>query len=182
MKRTNGLLVASTAALALTLAAPSTAHAQVGGGRNFGLGLALGYPDIGLSAQYFMNPRRSLQFVAAFWYRNGYIGRRDLTGDQPADSGIFLRGDYLFHPNVLTRGSVAALEWFVGPGINAGFGFGGSSWFSLGIEGAIGLAVQFLHAPIDITVEFVPRIVLVTSNGFYPDFIPSGTLHARYYF
>lgn len=68
MKKSTALLVSASTALALTFAAPSVAHAQVGGARPFGLGLALGYPDVGLSAQYFMNERTSLQFVLSFWY------------------------------------------------------------------------------------------------------------------
>ena len=75
MTKTSGLLVSVSTAIALTFAAPSIAHAQVGGARPFGLGLALGYPDVGLSAQYFMNQRTSLQFVLSFWYRNGRFGR-----------------------------------------------------------------------------------------------------------
>jgi len=180
MKRTTGLLVASAAALALALAAPSTAHAQVGGGRNFGLGLALGYPDVGLSAQYFLNQRTSLQFVASFWYGDGYVRGRNYAGYVPVSSGIFLRADYLFHPNVLTRGRVAALEWYVGPGLN--FGFGNNDWFTLGVEAPIGLAVHFQQVPIDLALEFVPRLNILNSNGVGLYFGGAGTFHVRYYF
>lgn len=182
MKRNTGLLVASSAALALALAAPSTAQAQqtIGNGRNFGLGLALGYPDVGISAQYFLNPRASLQFTATFWYGDGYVRGRNYAGYVPVTSGIFLRADYLFHPNVLTRGRVAALEWYIGPGAN--FGFGNNEWFTLGLEAPIGLAVQFQSVPIDIALEFVPRLNILNSNGVGLYFGAAGTLHVRYYF
>lgn len=181
MKRSTGLLVASSAALALTLGAPSTAQAQnIGNGRNFGLGLALGYPDVGISAQYFLNPRASLQFTATFWYGDGYVRGRNYSGYVPVTSGIFLRADYLFHPNVLTRGRVAALEWYIGPGVN--FGFGNNEWFTLGLEAPVGLAVQFQSVPIDLALEFVPRLNILNSNGVGLYFGAAGTFHVRYYF
>ena len=176
MKKSSGLLVSAAAALSLTIAAPSVAHAQVGGSRPFGLGLALGYPDVGISAQYFMNERTSLQFVLSFWYRNGRLGR-DSVGNS---SGLFLRADYLFHPATLIRGSVADLRFYIGPGFYAGFGNNDS--MDLGLELPIGLAVPFKTIPIDLAFEFVPRLAIVNNNGVGLDFGYGGTFHIRYYF
>lgn len=181
MKKLTGLLVASTAAAVISLAAPSTAQAQVGEGRNFGLGLALGFPDVGISAQYYHRPDRSLQFVAAFWYGNSYVRGREYSGVKPVNSGVFLRADYLFHPNIITRGRVAALDWFVGPGVN--FGFGNNDWIAIGVEAPIGLGVRFQQVPLDLTLEVIPRLNLVDSgSGFGLGFGVAGAFHIRYYF
>lgn len=180
MNKTTGILGASVAALALSMAAPSTAHAQVGEGRNFGLGLALGYPDVGLTANVFVGQRQSLQFVASFWYQNGYVGNDFGPGYVAVNSGIFLRGDYLFHPNVLTRGRVAALEWYIGPGVN--FGFGNNDWYTFGAEMPIGLSLQFQRVPLELALEAVPRLNIVNPNGAYLYFGVGGTFHVRFYF
>lgn len=176
MTKSTGLLVSVSAALALTMATPSVAHAQVGGARPFGLGLALGYPDVGLSGQYFMNQRTSLQFVLSFWYRNGRFGRDYVDNS----SGVFLRGDYLFHPATLIRGSVADLGFYIGPGLYAGFGNYDS--FAFGLELPIGLEVPFKTIPIDLAFEAVPRLAIATGNGVGLGFGVGGAFHIRYYF
>lgn len=177
MTKSTGLLASVAAALALTLAAPSTAHAQVGGAaRRFGLGLALGYPDVGLSANYFTSQRTSLQFVLSFWYRNGRFGRDYVDNS----SGVFLRADYLFHPATLIRGATADLTFYVGPGLYAGFGNYDS--FVFGAELPVGLAVPFHTVPIDLAFEAVPRLSILNGNGAGLGFGVGGTFHIRYYF
>lgn len=176
MKKSTGLLVSACAALALTVSTPSVAHAQVGGARRFGLGLALGYPDVGLSAQYFMNQRTSLQFVLSFWYRNGRFGRDYVD----SGSGVFLRADYLFHPVTLIRGSTADLGFYVGPGLYAGFG--NSDNLAAGLELPLGLEVQFKTIPLDLAFEAVPRLAIINPSGIDLGFGVGGTFHIRYYF
>jgi hypothetical protein len=177
MKKSTGLALSAAAAIALSVATPSVAHAQVGGQRRFGLGLALGYPDVGLSAQYFMSQRTSLQFVLSFWYRDGRFGHDYVNN---SGVGIFLRADYLFHPVTLIRGSGADLEFYVGPGLYAGFGSGDSLAF--GAELPLGLAVQFKSIPLDLALEAVPRLGIINSNGVNLSFGVGGTFHVRYYF
>lgn len=176
MKKSAGLLLAASSAFALSLAAPATAHAQVGGARRFGLGLALGYPDVGLSAQYFLSQQASLQFVLSFWYRYGRFGYDYVDNS----SGVFLRADYLFHPATLVRGSAADLEFYVGPGLYAGFGNYDS--FAFGVEVPLGLGVQFKRVPIDLAFEAVPRLSIANRNGVGLGFGVGGTFHVRYYF
>lgn len=176
MKKSTGLLVSAATAITLCLAAPSVAHAQVGGARRFGLGLALGYPDVGLSAQYFLTQRTSLQFVLSFWYRNGRFGRDYVDNS----SGVFLRADYLFHPATLIRGTTADLEFYIGPGLYAGFG--NSDSLALGLELPLGLAVQFKTIPLDLAFEAVPRLAVLNNNGVGLGFGVGGAFHVRYYF
>jgi len=153
--------------VALSAFAPE-AQAQVGGGRNFGLGLALGYPDVGLSANIFTG-QNSIQLVGALYF-NDFSNR----------GALFLRGDYLFYPATLARGSAADLKFYVGPGLNLGLGLGNRGGFFLGLEVPLGLTVQLRRAPIDIAVEFVPRVFLV--NDYRDRFDPGGAFHIRYYF
>jgi hypothetical protein len=176
MTKSTSLLVAASTALALSLTVPTTAHAQVGGARRFGLGLALGYPDVGLSANYFTSATTSLQFVASFWYRYGRFGHDYVDNS----SGIFLRADYLFHPTVLVRGSTADLGFYVGPGVYAGFGNYDS--FAFGLELPIGLVVQFKGVPLDLAFEAVPRLGILDGNGVGLGFGIGGTFHIRFYF
>ena len=176
MMKSTGVLLSACTALALCVATPSVAHAQVGGARRFGLGLALGYPDVGLSAQYFLTQKTSLQFVLSFWYRDGRFGRDYVD----SSSGVFLRADYLFHPATLIRGSSADLEFYIGPGLYAGFGSGDS--IALGAELPLGLAVQFKTIPIDLALEAVPRLGIIDPNGIRLNFGVGGAFHVRYYF
>lgn len=160
---------ASLVFAALSVCAPE-AQAQVGGGRNFGLGLALGFPNVGLSGNYFMG-QNSLQFAVAARYRNF------------SDTGaLFLRADYLFYPATLARGSGADLKFYVGPGLNLGLGLGNVSGFYLGAELPVGLSVQLRRVPLDIAVEAVPVLFLFNGDGIDPAFGIGGTLHVRYYF
>lgn len=177
MRKSTGLLV-PIAALALATASPSVAHAQVGGARRFGLGLALGFPDVGISANYFLRERASLQLVVSFWYRYGRFGHDYVDGSR--HGGVFLRADYLFHPVTFVRGATADLGLYVGPGLYAGFGSGDS--LSIGLELPVGLALHFKTVPLDLTFEAVPRLDVIDPNGVQLDFRVGGTLHCRYYF
>ena len=185
------ILVSLGAVAALSIAAPSQAQAQVGPPRSFGLGLALGYPDVGVSGQIFLAPHRSIQITASFLYQSTQVG----TKYGLSSSGIGLRGDFLFHPNVLISGSTANLEWYVGPGVFLGIATSspptcpalGATCTSptpvvLGLELPVGLAVQFRSTPIDIAVELVPRLGFVDSSGFDMTFGIAAALHVRYYF
>src|SRR5688572_19021603 len=133
------LTISLTFLLVVSAALPSRARAEIGGQHPFGLGLALGYPDVGLSAQYFLGPTTSLQGTVSFWYRDGRFGNR-YRG--PYDSGVFVRGDYLFHPSVLARSPDIQLGWYIGPGVY----LGGGSVFAVGPELPIGLDLRLLAA------------------------------------
>lgn len=168
--RVTGALAA--VAFAAVLAGASEARAQVGdGGRRFGLGLALGYPNVGLGMNYFMGGQ-SLQIDVAFRLR--YAGENA--------GGIFVRGDYLFYPATLAQGGAAALKFYVGPGLNLGLGLGRGG-FGLGVEVPVGLTVQFRRVPIDLALEVVPVLQIIDANAVGPDFFGiGGALHVRFYF
>lgn len=164
-------VLSGAAVIAATLIAPSLASAQVGHGRNFGLGLAVGYPNVGLSGNAFLGRGSSIQFTAAFRFHNSRYGR-----------GLFLRGDYLFYPATLARASAFELKFYFGPGVNIGLGVGDGRGFFLGAELPVGLTFQFSRVPLDVAIEAVP--VLEILNGDYGQlgFGIGGAAHVRYYF
>ena len=169
MRTTRTLLGA--AVITAALVAPSIASAQVGHGRNFGLGLVLGYPNAGLSGNVIFNERTSLQLSAAFRSHNSRYG-----------SGLFLRGDYLFYPATLVRSGALDLKFYFGPGINLGLGLGDGRGFFLGAELPVGLALQFSRVPIDIAFEAVPVLEILNGNDGKLGFGIGGAAHIRYYF
>jgi hypothetical protein len=178
--KTRHLLAASATALLLTTAGTAAmAQTQIGTSRRIGLGLTLGYPSVGLGANFYFQPRVSLQL--------------DVTWGWRADnSGLFTRGDVLFWMPRLAGGGAGELTWYVGPGLFLGFaggrycrgyggGYCGNGVLYLGAEAAIGVAWRFARVPIDLTIEAVPRLGLFDgSGGLWFDV--GGAFHARYYF
>jgi len=131
----------------LALPASSTAS-EVGTSQRFGIGLVVGYPDIGLSINYFFSSSVSLQVDPAF-----HLGR-----DNNAIGG---RVDLLFWMPRLTAWEVAVLRWYVGPGVNLGLGLGSNGGFGLGAEVPIGIGLQFNSAPVDLNLEAVPVLYII---------------------
>lgn len=173
------LLIPSTFLALALAAAPSVSHAnEIGTRRTFGLGLVLGYPDVGVSMNIFLNEGMSLQIDPYFAYRSGLRECRNCSGGGIVGSRV----DLLFWPNTLATGSVAQLKWFVGPGAQLGLGLGDYGGFWLAAEASVGLGVQFQKAPIDLTLELIPRLGLINSAGVGIGFDVGGALNARYYF
>lgn len=175
------LLAGAAAAATLALASgDASAQTRIGTERRVGLGLTLGYPNVGLGANFFFSPRVSLQL--------------DVTWGWRADgAGLFTRGDVLFWFQRLAGGRAGELTWYAGPGVFIGFAGGrycrgyrgdycSNGVFYLGAEAAIGLAWRFARVPIDLTVEVVPRLGLLDHYGAGPWFDIGGAFHARYYF
>lgn len=173
MKHTHAMGIVTAGVFAAALSVSTEASAQVGErGHNFGVGLAAGYPNVGLGLNAFLGAQ-SLQVDIAFRFR--YAG--DNAG------GVFIRGDYLFYPATLANGSAAALKLYVGPGLNLGLGLGRGSGFGIGIEVPVGLTVQLHRVPIDLALEVVPVLQLLDAGAFGPDYFGiGGAFHVRYYF
>lgn len=180
MRTSHALLVAAASAALVVVPAAASAQTQIGTSRNIGVGLALGYPNIGLALNFFMNPRTSIQVDASFGWRGD--GR-----------SFGLRGDYLFWMPPIAQGEALAVRWYVGPGIFTGFApgrwcygygndcaVGGGAY--LGVELPIGIGFQFKGAPIDLMVEAVPLLGLVYPGGFGPWFDINAAVHLRFYF
>lgn len=173
MKHTHVMGLATAGVFAAVLTSATEASAQVGErGHNFGLGLAVGYPHVGLGLNAFLGAQ-SLQVDIAFRYYDRYNN----------SGGLFVRGDYLFYPATLVNGGAAALKFYVGPGLNLGLGLGRGSGFSFGIELPVGLTVQLHRVPIDLALEVVPVLQLLDAGVVGPDYFGiGGAFHVRYYF
>lgn len=174
--KSSACLLGLVAVFATSFLLPSVAHAQVDGGRRFGLGVSVGYPDVGVSARYVLSERLSLQFGLSFLYRDGRIG----SGPSNQDGGLRLRADLLFRPGTLARGSVAELGWYVGPGLYAGFS--DREPLRMGVEAVVGLSLRFRNAPLELAVEAAPRLGILDGTGVRASFELGGSLYARYYF
>jgi hypothetical protein len=156
----------------------SQAQTQVGTARTFGLGVVVGFPSVGLSANFFVNPHNSVQIGATWSYRND-------------DRYVGIRADYLFWMPTLATGSYGEIRWYFGPGIVTGIVNGlyrggrtlarSNGWF-LGAELPIGIGVRFRAVPIDLMAEVVPVLHLFDDQGAYAGLDVVGALHARIYF
>ena len=145
----------------------------------FGLGLALGYPGLGLSTNTFVADDMSLKAeLYPFYGINGGV----------------LDVDYLFWLQDIAKAKALDFTWFAGPGAALVF-WGGYDRYdrhdrhdrngyhndnlAAVIKGAIGLALQFNSQPFDLVFEFSPG-VMVDESGSSLWF--SGMIASRYYF
>jgi len=124
-----------------------------------------GYPDIGLSLNYFMTDTSSLQI-------NPVVA----IGD---DAGFGGRVDVLLWPSTIASGDAVDVDWFIGPGANF---YAGEWGFGLGAELPVGIGLALKAVSIDLNVEAVPVLHLIDDDGVNPGFGIGGALNARYYF
>ena len=166
------LLGALTLGAALTIPAVSQAN-EIGRGRNFGLGVVAGYPNFGLSLNYFFNENLSLQIDPQLyaWQDVLWVGGRV---------------DLLFYPGrPLVNDRAFDLRWYVGPGLGVGIALGSGAGLALVPEVPIGIGFQFKRVPIDLMLEAVPQFWIYTydrGGASSLNIWVSGALHARYYF
>lgn len=143
----------------------------------FGLGLAIGYPGLGLSTN---------TFVA-----NWMSVKADLYPFYGFNDGV-LDVDYLFWLQDIARAKALDFTWFVGPGAALVYWGGYDDGYdrhdrhgnyndsmAVVIKGAIGLALQFNSQPFDLVFEFSPGVML----GEYGNSLwITGMIASRYYF
>lgn len=165
--------------VAAMLALPSAAAAQsspIGAARRFGLGVVLGFPDLGLSLNPYLTERTSLQVDLSFAYRSD-------------DRYALARADYLFWMPAIASSSWGDLRWYVGPGLYVGIPTGlyystrgtfRERGFFLGPEVAVGIGAAFKF-PIEVMLEVAPRLQLFDDEGFFVGLSFSGAIHVRYY-
>lgn len=166
----NGLVAGVVLAGALVAVPSSVRASEIGNSENFGIGLVLGYPHLGLSINYFMTSSVSLQIDPALHVYHHYHNNDNL--------GIGCRVDLLFWMPTLASWTFADLRFYLGPGVNLGMGFGDHNNLGLGVEFPVGIGFQFNKVPIDLNIEAVPVIYLIDDVYFGI----GGALNARYYF
>jgi hypothetical protein len=145
----------------------STYRSNSGGGghsyaghKKFGLGLELGEPD-GLNGKVFVAPSGAIDFGLGYIYDHYYYG-----------DGLHIYADYLWHPAVLTDTPSFALPFYVGVGarfwdfhycVGNVCDYNGSAF---GIRVPFGLAFDFKNTPIDIFVQLIPVLDLLSGDYY----------------
>ncbi|MBK9981541.1 MAG: hypothetical protein IPP15_03805 [Saprospiraceae bacterium] len=148
--------------MVVLLAMANSAHAQ---GYKSAVGLRLGFP-LAVSYKFFISDPAAIEL---------YLGYRGNTGYNYINPGAM----YLYHFPI---SSVDGLQWYVGGGAQAflySYDFcPDCESFAFGINGAIGLDYKFANAPINLSVDWLPTIVIGGGySGFGGD---NGALSARY--
>lgn len=181
------LLLASVLVAALS----SSANAQQGGGRPFGLGLMLGEPT-GISAKWYLGGKPfALQFGL------GWVDDDGFRDDD--DDGLHIHGDVVWHPAILTRNPTFVMPFYLGVGArilddedgydcnNNGCRFHEDDTY-IGVRVPFGLLMDFNRTPIDIFLEIaiVVDLIELDDDDFDDDDHDRGHLNGsvgvRYYF
>ncbi len=120
----------------------------------------------GLTIKHFLNENNALEGLLHFW---GY--------------GFGITGLYEIHANAF---NTTGLNWYYGAGAGIA-SWSSAGWlynryynntFALGIDGIIGIEYNIQEIPINIGIDFKPRLNLIGIFGLYPD----GALSIRYTF
>lgn len=154
--------------LALGLSTTASAGDIRQAGR-FGLGIGGGLGVTGLSGKYFFSEDMALEGVAGVWG----LGRND--GDFDDDDVLGLNFNLLFELPTIADGEVVELGWSAGPGVFVGVG--DAAWF--GVNGALGLELNFHAIPLDIVLEYQPGFLIEPYTDL--DLVNFGG-HIRVYF
>ena len=153
-------------ALLLAAAGPARAEGLRHAG-NFGLGLGGGTYGGGLSAKYFASDTMAFQGTLNAWANSN-------------SSAIIMNGDYLVEMPDLANLDGMDIGWSVGPGVGLGLvTVDDYNSVTLGISGLAGLEFNLKVIPLDIVLEYRPRLLLIDTVDF--DLVTFGG-HVRYYF
>lgn len=161
------LVLASLAVF--VLASPAYADSAIGSHhKTFGIGLEAGH-GAGLSLKYQSSAASAWQFGLYSYdyrrYRDANHGHYYYAYDYGYGAGSYLiHVDYLASQANLSHSGGFSLPWYVGGGGDLGLG-GGTA---IGIHGDVGLALQFSAVPIDLFVEWTPRLWLVDFVQLHP--------------
>jgi hypothetical protein len=159
-------LLVAVAAFSLLLTATAAQAGEIGSNKTFGIGLEVGHGP-GLTLKYEPSPSHALQFgFSAFDYGSYRFDHgHTYYGYAYGYGGFFVHGEYLNQPGMLFRSSVFDLPWYWGGGLDLGLGAGSAAF---AVHGNLGLAMQFKPLPIDIFLEWTPRIWVVDFVQFHP--------------
>lgn len=182
----------SAIALVIMLATPALAQEEgvsatgtrlasdIGGERNFGIGLYLGEP-VAVSAKWWMTPETALVFLVGGWFH--------------PNRGTIAGADFVYHLRDLVSAEPLELGVYFGAGIGAGTWRVQAGLHShddpwphwhrhdiweplLYVRPLGGAAIWFRGAPIELTIDIAPAIL------FLPEVEVEigGGMSARYYF
>ena len=165
MKRLSFLLsvmaVMAVSVMAVLVGSVRVAGAtEVGRGRNFGLGVAVGSPT-SIVGKYFVGGGNAWDFGLGFWR----YGWRDCGPDDNrfCDGGrafdlISLNADYLWQDSIV-RGTGANLDWHIGAGGRVWIGDGD---FAAAARMPVGLDLTFRKPSfLEVFLEIAPALYIV---------------------
>lgn len=113
------------------------------------IGAKLGYGLVG-SYKTFMNEKNALDIFGGIHWAGSLMG------------GV----NYSIHKDIQ---SVDRLRWYYGFGANF-FSYGGATgfanWFEVGVSGNIGLEYTFDDIPLNLSVDYVPTIVVFDNDEY----------------
>jgi hypothetical protein len=138
------------------------AHAtEVGRGRDFGLGVALGSPT-SLVAKYFVGGGNALDFGLGFWSYGWGCRRRGAAPEVCDNYGAFdlvtANIDYLWQDGIVS-GRTAALDWHIGAGGRVWIGDGS---FAAAARMPVGVDVTFRKPDfLEVFLEIAPALYIV---------------------
>lgn len=151
---------------------------EVGRGRNFGLGFALGSPT-SIVGKYFVGGDNAIDFGLGFWTAGWSCSRRfddrGYCGGNRAFDLVSINADYLWQDN-LVAGTGAKLDWHIGAGGRVWLGGGD---FSAAARMPLGLDLTFRKPSfLEVFLEVAPAMYIVP--GLYLDI--EAFLGVRFYF
>jgi hypothetical protein len=135
---------------------------------NTGIGIRGGF-DYGLTVKHFISDKSALEFLLASRWR-----------------GFEVTGLYEVHNQI---GDVDRFKWFYGFGAHIGFwngdythdywGYPGTNYTVVGLDGILGLEYSFKEVPINLSLDWKPALNFIGYTGFWAD---GGALSIRFIF
>lgn len=172
-------LLFSTMFALLALAGTAYAGDNIQSAGRFGAGIQLGYPDEGLSFNYFLTDKMSLQVNPVVKIKSELFA-------------LGSRIDALYWMPKLAGWGFGDLVWYAGFGgnffwvtidtKNSAGKDDSESFLGLGAEGVVGIGLQFKKLPVDVNLEAVPILSVLGHGGVDIGFDFAAVLNARYYF
>ncbi len=168
------LRAAAPLAITVALVAPTASAQEIAVRRRVGLGAVVGFPDNGVSFNYFFSQRVSLQADAGFHAGYEWLG-------------FGVRVDALFWMPRLKDLGWSDLVWYFGPGGRVGFRSSGghparTDTVGVGAEFLFGIGFQWHRAPIELLIDGGPVLNLIDPSGNNRVFSGTAALRFRYYF
>ena len=128
--------------------------------KKFGLGIIIGEPT-GVSSKLWTSSTNAFDFGIGWSIGGDRVGKYD--GYYDGGSRVHFHMDYLWHSfNAISSIERFPLYYGIGGRLNSGAGYNSS----FAIRGVIGIAWLPRDTPLDIFLEVVPSLQLVTSTGF----------------
>jgi hypothetical protein len=166
------LSVVGLSAIGLGITSPAQAT-EVGRGRDFGLGVAIGSPT-SIVGKYFVGGGNAWDFGLGFWTYGWGCNNRGFCEGRNFDV-VTLNADYLWQDDVVA-GSKANLDWHIGAGGRVWVGGGDAS---VAARMPVGLDLTFRKPSfLEVFLEIAPAVYIVP--GLYVDL--EALLGVRFYF